>query len=153
MPESTRDVNLETSNLATWSKPEVASYYSSLTYLTPCEQLLFDKYLRPGMAILDMGVGGGRTTPYLSSIAGRYVGADYSAEMIAAMRRGLGRAPGLVPVPAWMLEAGLRAAGRADAYERLAGPLVADPAALLRLGWAPPVTAAAGLERLLHGNS
>jgi ubiquinone/menaquinone biosynthesis C-methylase UbiE len=87
MPESTRDVNLETSNLATWSKPEVASYYSSLTYLTPCEQLLFDKYLRPGMAILDVGVGGGRTTPYLSSIAGRYVGADYSAEMIAACRK------------------------------------------------------------------
>jgi UDP-glucose 4-epimerase len=71
------------------------------------------------------------------------------AEMIAAMRRGLGRRPGLVPVPAWMLKATLRAAGRADAYERLAGPLVADPAALLRLGWAPPVTAAAGLERLV----
>jgi nucleoside-diphosphate-sugar epimerase len=75
------------------------------------------------------------------------------AEMIAAMRRGLGRAPGLVPVPAWMLEAAMQAAGRADTYERLAGPLVADPAVLLRLGWAPPVTAAAGLERLLHGNS
>jgi nucleoside-diphosphate-sugar epimerase len=75
------------------------------------------------------------------------------AEMIAAMRRGLKRGPGLVPVPAWMLKAALRAAGRADAYERLAGPLVADPAALLRLGWAPPVTAAAGLERLLRGNS
>lgn len=82
MPQSTRDANLET-----WSKPEVASYYSSLTYLTPCEQLLFDQYLRPGMAILDLGVGGGRTTPYLSSIAGRYVGADYSAEMIAACRK------------------------------------------------------------------
>jgi UDP-glucose 4-epimerase len=76
-----------------------------------------------------------------------------AAEMIAAMRRGLGRAPALVPVPAWMLDAALRAAGRADAYERLAGPLVADPAALLRLGWAPPVTAAAGLEQLLRGNS
>jgi SAM-dependent methyltransferase len=82
MPESTRDANLET-----WSKPEVASYYSSLTYLTPCEQLLFDEYLKPGMAILDLGVGGGRTTPYLSSIASRYVGADYSGEMIAACRQ------------------------------------------------------------------
>jgi ubiquinone/menaquinone biosynthesis C-methylase UbiE len=82
MPESTRDANLET-----WSKPEVASYYSSLTYLTPCERLLFDEYLKPGMAILDLGVGGGRTTPYLSSIAGRYVGADYSSEMIAACQK------------------------------------------------------------------
>jgi len=74
-------------NLATWSKPEVASYYSSLQYLTPCEQLLFDEYLKLGMAILDLGVGGGRTTPYLSSLGGRYVGADYSAEMIAACRK------------------------------------------------------------------
>ena len=35
------------------------------------------------MAILDLGVGGGRTTPHLSSIAARYVGADYAAEMVA----------------------------------------------------------------------
>jgi ubiquinone/menaquinone biosynthesis C-methylase UbiE len=82
MPESTPDANLET-----WSKPEVASYYSSLTYLTPCEQLLFAEYLKPRMAILDLGVGGGRTTPYLSSMASRYVGADYSAEMIASCRK------------------------------------------------------------------
>jgi ubiquinone/menaquinone biosynthesis C-methylase UbiE len=87
MPESTPDANLET-----WSKPEVASYYSSLTYLTPCERLLFDAYLKPGMAILDLGVGGGRTTPHLSSVAGRYVGADYSGEMIAACRK---KFPGL----------------------------------------------------------
>jgi nucleoside-diphosphate-sugar epimerase len=72
------------------------------------------------------------------------------ADMITAMRRGLGRRPGLVPVPAWMLAAMLRAAGRAEAYERLAGPLVADPAALLRLGWVPPVATAAGLEQLMR---
>ena len=69
-------------------------------------------------------------------------------EMVAAMRRGLERRPGLVPVPEWMLRATLRAAGRADAYERIAGPLVADPTALLRLGWTPPVTTAEGLAAL-----
>jgi SAM-dependent methyltransferase len=77
----------EDPNLAAFNSPEVTSYYSSLNYLTPCERLLFDEYLSPGIAILDLGVGGGRTTPYLSSIAGRYVGADYAAEMIAACRR------------------------------------------------------------------
>jgi UDP-glucose 4-epimerase len=71
-------------------------------------------------------------------------------EMITAMRRGLGRGAGLVPVPAWMLRATLQAAGRPDAYERLAAPLVADPAALLRLGWVPPVATASGLERLMQ---
>src|SRR6266446_2135875 len=39
------------------------------------------------MAILDMGVGGGRTTPYLAKAAGRCVGADYSGVMVEACRR------------------------------------------------------------------
>jgi SAM-dependent methyltransferase len=77
----------EDRNLEAYNSPEVTSYYSSLNYLTPCERLLFDEYLSPGMTILDLGVGGGRTTPYLSSIASRYAGADYAAEMIAACRR------------------------------------------------------------------
>jgi ubiquinone/menaquinone biosynthesis C-methylase UbiE len=75
------------SNLDVWNKPEVTSYYSSLNYLTPCERLLFDEYLKVGMSILDLGVGGGRTTPYLSSIAGRYVGADYAAAMTVTCQK------------------------------------------------------------------
>ncbi|HEV2956237.1 MAG TPA: NAD-dependent epimerase/dehydratase family protein [Xanthobacteraceae bacterium] len=71
-------------------------------------------------------------------------------EMIATMRRGLGRRPGLVPVPPRLLAAMLRAAGRPEAYERVAEPLVADPSALLRLGWTPPVATAAGLEQLMR---
>jgi SAM-dependent methyltransferase len=70
------------SNLEAYNSPELTSHYSSLNYLTPCERLLFDQYLTPGSSILDLGVGGGRTTSYLSSVAGRYVGADYAPEMI-----------------------------------------------------------------------
>src|SRR5262249_20103422 len=55
-------------------------------------------------------------------------------EMIAALRRGLGRSPGLIPVPPPLLKMALDAAGRTEIYQRLAGSLVADPAALLRLG-------------------
>jgi ubiquinone/menaquinone biosynthesis C-methylase UbiE len=62
-------------------------HYAALNYLTPCERLLFSTYLRPGIAILDLGVGGGRTTPYLSSIAARYIAIDYAPGMIAACRR------------------------------------------------------------------
>jgi len=57
-----------------------------LDYLTTCEQVLFENYLHSGMSIMDLGVGGGRTTPYLSSIASCYVGADYSEEMIRVCR-------------------------------------------------------------------
>ncbi|MFZ0813943.1 MAG: methyltransferase domain-containing protein [Candidatus Sulfotelmatobacter sp.] len=74
-------------NILAYNAPAVAEYYAALNYLTPCERLLFEQYLHSGMAILDLGVGGGRTTPYLSSIAGRYVGADYAPEMIAACRK------------------------------------------------------------------
>ena len=55
-------------------------------------------------------------------------------QMIAAMRQGLARRPGLVPVPPALLGAVLKAGGRGEVYQRLAGSLVADPAALLRLG-------------------
>ena len=74
-------------NLRVYNAPEVAAHYAALDYLSPCEQLLFQTFLKGGMAVLDLGVGGGRTTPYLSSIAGRYVGVDYAAEMVAACRR------------------------------------------------------------------
>jgi SAM-dependent methyltransferase len=74
-------------NILTYNVPAVAEYYAALNYLTPCERLLFDQYLQSGMAILDLGVGGGRTTAYLSPIAGRYVGVDYAPEMIAACRK------------------------------------------------------------------
>jgi hypothetical protein len=55
-----------------------------------------------------------------------------------------------MPVPASLLAALLRTMGRANAYERLAEPLVGDPSALLRLGWTP-VSTPAGLEQLMRG--
>ncbi len=71
-------------NLPVYNKSEVAAYYASLDYLSPCEQALFEEFLKPGDAILDLGVGGGRTTSYLSRLASRYVGADYAPNMVAA---------------------------------------------------------------------
>jgi UDP-glucose 4-epimerase len=72
------------------------------------------------------------------------------AEMIAAMRRGLGRRPNVLPFPTALLETLLRAAGREEIYRRLAGSLVADPAALLGLGWVPPLSTPEGLVRLMQ---
>ena len=57
------------------------------------------------------------------------------AEMVTALRRGLGRRAGLVPVPPKLLALGLAALGRGEIYQRLAGSLVADPSALMKLGW------------------
>ena len=84
---SAGSVRSEDPNLQVYNTSSVAEYYAALNYLTPCEQLLFDAYLKPGMAILDLAVGGGRTTAHLSAIASRYVGVDYASEMIASCRK------------------------------------------------------------------
>jgi UDP-glucose 4-epimerase len=75
------------------------------------------------------------------------------AEMVAALRAGLGRRPGLVPVPAGLLGWAARAAGQEEAFERLAGALVASPAALLNLGWRPPVATPLGLRGLAQSSA
>lgn len=72
------------------------------------------------------------------------------AEMIAAMRRGLGRWPNVFWFPAMFLEYSFRAAGRQHVYERLSGSLVVDPSALMRMGWTPPLTTEVGLARLMQ---
>lgn len=74
------------------------------------------------------------------------------AQMIAAMRAGLGRRPGLLPVPAGLLSALARLAGRANAIERLAGGLTVAPDDLLRAGWRPPAATREALAQLArHG--
>jgi nucleoside-diphosphate-sugar epimerase len=70
------------------------------------------------------------------------------AEMVAALRAGLGRRPGLVPIPTAILSGLARLAGREEAFERLAGSLVASPDALRRCGWQPPVATKEALARL-----
>ena len=74
-------------NLPVYDRSEVAAYYASLDYLSPCEKALFDEFLKEGDAILDLGVGGGRTTPHLSRLASRYLGVDYAAKMVAACQQ------------------------------------------------------------------
>ena len=74
------------------------------------------------------------------------------AEMIAALRSGLGRQPNVFPFPPTLLESLFRAAGRAEIYQRLSGSLIADPAALTSLGWAPPLATLPGLAKLMRAN-
>jgi SAM-dependent methyltransferase len=88
-----RDVGVENDvNLHLVQDPAIAREYARLDYLTPCERLLVDTYVSPGAAVLDLGVGGGRTTPHLLARAGRYLGVDYSPEMIRLCR---GKFPGV----------------------------------------------------------
>lgn len=69
------------------------------------------------------------------------------AEIVASLRRGLGRPPRLFPVPPALLAAALKVLGRADVWERLGGSLIVDPGKLVRAGWRPDDTKA-GLAHL-----
>jgi UDP-glucose 4-epimerase len=73
------------------------------------------------------------------------------AQMITAMRAGLGRRPGLFYLPEPMLAWSFQLAGRSTLYRRLAEPLVADPSRLLELGWVPRLSTADALAAVALG--
>src|SRR5437016_793364 len=74
-------------NQQVYNAPDVTRHYADLAHLSACEKFLFQTCIQPGMAILDVGVGGGRTTPYLASLASHYVGIDYAEEMVQVCRK------------------------------------------------------------------
>jgi SAM-dependent methyltransferase len=70
--------------------------YASLQDLFPAEKALLDRLAPdlPRAHLLDLGVGGGRTTAHLASRVARYLGADYAPAMVEACRA---RFPALPP--------------------------------------------------------
>jgi UDP-glucose 4-epimerase len=73
------------------------------------------------------------------------------AGIISAMRRGLGRGPGLISIPVPILKLALDLAGRGEWYERLAYPLIVNADALRAIGWRPSVTAQQALQDFMQG--
>jgi nucleoside-diphosphate-sugar epimerase len=59
------------------------------------------------------------------------------ADMVAALRRGLGRSPGLVSIPPTLVRFALTAIGRGAAWDALGRQLIVDPAKLIATGWRP----------------
>ncbi len=83
--------------------------------------------------------------------SGSFVVADDTpvtmAEIIRAVRHGLGSRALLLPVPEEAVAAALRLTGKADFADRLTGELVVDAARLRSIGWSPPETTAASPRR------
>ena len=73
-------------NLKIYSDPAVVTLFAKMEKLQPCEELIFQRWIRPGAAVLELGVGGGRTAGPLAKIASRYIGLDYSQGMVEACR-------------------------------------------------------------------
>ncbi len=67
------------------------------------------------------------------------------ANVIGALRAGLDRRPGVLPIPAVAGGALARLAGKADQWARLSGDLVVDTSRLIATGWRPHETSEAAL--------
>jgi ubiquinone/menaquinone biosynthesis C-methylase UbiE len=76
-------------NQTTYESADVVRYYTQLQLLQPAEASILA--LLQGqlaqMTMLDIGVGGGRTTQHFADVVASYIGIDYSADMIAACQK------------------------------------------------------------------
>ena len=75
-------------NLDTYNKENVIQWYLKLDYLVPAERKVFSLYknLITQGKLLDIGVGGGRTTGFLIKLCCNYTGIDYSEKFIQALK-------------------------------------------------------------------
>ena len=85
-------------NIDAYKAGDVVAAYAHDSALQQSEitvlQLLRDRLA--GMNMLDLGVGGGRTTFHFAKLVKRYLGIDYSAAMIAACHERFANVPGHV---------------------------------------------------------
>jgi SAM-dependent methyltransferase len=87
---TTPDERISRTNLHVYDDQRSVKYWSSYS----CELLAAEKALLHriagairGKALLDVGVGGGRTTPHLLELSGDYLGIDFSPGMVAACQQ------------------------------------------------------------------
>lgn len=83
-----RAVTVDERNRRVYAERAVAAHYTKATALQPAEERLLSllEAELPHAAMLDLGVGGGRTTAHFAPRVKRYVGIDYSPAMLDAAR-------------------------------------------------------------------
>lgn len=77
-------------NQAVWANPHALKSYGAAEGFTDRGEQAIYEHLRERVrdeAILDLGVGGGRTVPLLTPLARRYVALDYTPHMVDTCRR------------------------------------------------------------------
>jgi ubiquinone/menaquinone biosynthesis C-methylase UbiE len=78
--------NLQLTNKKNYEIPEIVEYFAKEGFLQEPEKTILNMLGEElkNMKMLDMGVGGGRTTYYFAPLVKEYVGIDYSSGMIDA---------------------------------------------------------------------
>jgi UDP-glucose 4-epimerase len=75
------------------------------------------------------------------------------ANLVAAMREGLGRPPLLVGVPQGAVKRMMRTFGREAEWERISGSFVIDASKLMRTGWRPSLSTHDGLVAMMRAEA
>ncbi len=72
-----------------WNQRDVVATYTNRKYVTPSEVRVIAECWSniKDARVLDIGIGAGRTIPYLAPYARRYVGVDFMPNMVAAAQR------------------------------------------------------------------
>lgn len=70
---------LSSSNKAAYARADVVDYFQRFDDLFPAERVLFNRLSERimGAKLLDLGIGGGRTTAHLLPVCKDYTGVDY----------------------------------------------------------------------------
>ena len=86
---------LDDHNKKIYASRNIIQYYARLSMIQPAEQTILDLLQDElsSMKMLDIGVGGGRTTRHFSKLVAEYVGIDYSTNMIAACQERFSTSP------------------------------------------------------------
>jgi UDP-glucose 4-epimerase len=72
------------------------------------------------------------------------------AELVTAMREGLGRSPHLVRVPTRAVKRLMGTFGKEAEWERLSGNFVIDAAKLRAIGWVPRIKTPEGIAAMMR---
>ncbi|MEO6305823.1 MAG: class I SAM-dependent methyltransferase [Bacteroidia bacterium] len=76
-------------NLKTYNSTRIVKWYDNLNAVTLVEKHFFEtnKELIAQGSVLDIGIGGGRTTSYLINKCKKYIGIDYSEGFVNAVKK------------------------------------------------------------------
>ena len=75
------------------------------------------------------------------------------ADLVSAMREGLGRSPHLVNVPLGAVKRMMTSFGREADWERVTGRFVIDPSKLMATGWQPQIETKAGIVSMMRAEN
>jgi nucleoside-diphosphate-sugar epimerase len=75
------------------------------------------------------------------------------ADLVGAMREGLGKPPHLVKVPTGAVKKIMKSFGREADWERVSGAFVIDPAKLMATGWQPSVATHDGIVAMMRAEA